>query len=90
MSAFFQLLFLKRCFFADNDSCFCVYGLFIRAVGFAVCPQIAIPNNTVLKCVSWNKDQGFIACGGEDGLLKVLKLETYTGRKMEIPLFLHI
>lgn len=43
-------------------------------------PQIAIPNNTILKCVSWNKDQGFIACGGEDGLLKVLKLETYTGR----------
>uniref|UniRef100_A0A672PVM6 IFT121/TULP4 N-terminal domain-containing protein n=1 Tax=Sinocyclocheilus grahami TaxID=75366 RepID=A0A672PVM6_SINGR len=40
--------------------------------------NIAIPNNTVLKCVSWNKDQGFIACGGEDGLLKVLKLETYT------------
>ncbi|XP_016132225.1 WD repeat-containing protein 35 [Sinocyclocheilus grahami] len=40
--------------------------------------KIAIPNNTVLKCVSWNKDQGFIACGGEDGLLKVLKLETYT------------
>uniref|UniRef100_A0A673JJ84 WD repeat-containing protein 35 n=1 Tax=Sinocyclocheilus rhinocerous TaxID=307959 RepID=A0A673JJ84_9TELE len=27
----------------------------------------------------WNKYQGFIACGGEDGLLKVLKLETYTG-----------
>uniref|UniRef100_A0A671LLG5 WD repeat domain 35 n=1 Tax=Sinocyclocheilus anshuiensis TaxID=1608454 RepID=A0A671LLG5_9TELE len=48
------------------------------AVGFVVCPQIAIPNSTVLKCMSWNKDQGFIACGGEDGLLKVLKLETYT------------
>uniref|UniRef100_A0A4W3H1F9 WD repeat-containing protein 35 n=1 Tax=Callorhinchus milii TaxID=7868 RepID=A0A4W3H1F9_CALMI len=40
--------------------------------------QIAIPNNTQLRCVSWNKDQGFIACGGEDGLLKVLKLETQT------------
>uniref|UniRef100_A0A4W3H1G3 WD repeat-containing protein 35 n=1 Tax=Callorhinchus milii TaxID=7868 RepID=A0A4W3H1G3_CALMI len=39
---------------------------------------IAIPNNTQLRCVSWNKDQGFIACGGEDGLLKVLKLETQT------------
>ncbi|NXO27829.1 WDR35 protein, partial [Cisticola juncidis] len=39
---------------------------------------IAIPNNTRLKCVSWNKSQGFIACGGEDGLLKVLKLETQT------------
>ncbi|TKC48108.1 hypothetical protein EI555_005264, partial [Monodon monoceros] len=39
---------------------------------------IAIPNNVKLKCISWNKDQGFIACGGEDGLLKVLKLETQT------------
>ncbi|XP_072811114.1 WD repeat-containing protein 35-like [Vicugna pacos] len=40
--------------------------------------KITIPNNVKLKCVSWNKDQGFIACGGEDGLLKVLKLETQT------------
>ncbi|XP_064159333.1 WD repeat-containing protein 35 isoform X1 [Anguilla rostrata] len=40
--------------------------------------KIAIPNNIRLKCVSWNKDQGFIACGGEDGLLKVLKLDTQT------------
>ncbi|NXR71104.1 WDR35 protein, partial [Pycnonotus jocosus] len=39
---------------------------------------IAIPGNIRLKCVSWNKNQGFIACGGEDGLLKVLKLETQT------------
>lgn len=42
--------------------------------------QISIPNNVKLKCISWNKDQGFIACGGEDGLLKVLKLETQTGK----------
>ncbi|XP_056151968.1 WD repeat-containing protein 35 [Lampris incognitus] len=40
--------------------------------------KIAIPNNIRLKCVSWNKDQGFIACGGDDGLLRVLKLETQT------------
>uniref|UniRef100_A0A671TY55 WD repeat-containing protein 35 n=1 Tax=Sparus aurata TaxID=8175 RepID=A0A671TY55_SPAAU len=40
--------------------------------------KIAIPNNIHLKCVSWNKDQGFIACGGDDGLLRVLKLETQT------------
>ncbi|KAM6912965.1 WD repeat-containing protein 35 [Xenentodon cancila] len=40
--------------------------------------KIAIPNNIHLKCVSWNKDQGFIACGGDDGLLKVLKLESQT------------
>ncbi len=37
--------------------------------------QIAIPNNTKLKCIGWNRDQGYIACGGDDGLLKVLKLE---------------
>ncbi|XP_073481441.1 WD repeat-containing protein 35 isoform X2 [Aquarana catesbeiana] len=37
--------------------------------------KIAIPNNIQLKCISWNKDQGYIACGGESGLLKVLKLE---------------
>lgn len=42
--------------------------------------QIAVPGNTRLKCISWNKTQGFIACGGEDGLLKVLKLETHTGK----------
>ncbi|CAG5866211.1 unnamed protein product [Menidia menidia] len=40
--------------------------------------KIAIPNNIPLKCVSWNKDQGFIACGGDEALLKVLKLETQT------------
>ena len=31
-----------------------------------------------LHCVSWNRDQGWIATGGDDGLLKVLKLETPT------------
>ncbi|MED6241180.1 WD repeat-containing protein 35 [Ataeniobius toweri] len=40
--------------------------------------KIAIPNNIHLKCLSWNKHQGFIACGGEDGLLRVLRLETQT------------
>ena len=38
--------------------------------------KIAIPNNTMLKCVGWNKEHGYIACGGDDGLLKVLKLES--------------
>ena len=28
-----------------------------------------------LSSISWNNDQGWIAAGGEDGLLKVLKLE---------------
>ncbi|XP_033095067.1 WD repeat-containing protein 35 isoform X9 [Trachypithecus francoisi] len=45
---------------------------------FYLTKKISIPNNVKLKCVSWNKGQGFIACGGEDGLLKVLKLEMQT------------
>ena len=37
--------------------------------------KIAIPNQVRLHCISWNRDQGWIACGGDNGLLKVLKLE---------------
>ncbi|KAJ3153524.1 WD repeat-containing protein 35 [Geranomyces variabilis] len=40
--------------------------------------KIAIPNGIKLRTVAWNNDQGWIACGGEEGLLKVLKLETPT------------
>ena len=29
--------------------------------------------------MAWNREQGYIACGGEDGMLKVLKLETQQG-----------
>jgi len=32
--------------------------------------QIAIPNGVKQRVVSWNKEQGWIACGGENGLLK--------------------
>mmetsp|Transcript_25500 Transcript_25500/g.48224 ORF Transcript_25500/g.48224 Transcript_25500/m.48224 type:complete len:1215 (+) Transcript_25500:126-3770(+) len=42
--------------------------------------KIAIPNGVKLKCVSWNSEQGWIACGGENGLLKVLKLESGTAK----------
>eukprot|EP00961_Rhodomonas_salina_P189241 2553246-Rhodomonas_salina.3 len=38
--------------------------------------KIAIPNGVKLRCCHWNADQGWIACGGEGGLLKVLKLES--------------
>jgi len=38
--------------------------------------KIAIPKGVGLRCVSWNSEQGWIACGGESGLLKVLKLES--------------
>mmetsp|Transcript_38234 Transcript_38234/g.108060 ORF Transcript_38234/g.108060 Transcript_38234/m.108060 type:complete len:1242 (+) Transcript_38234:70-3795(+) len=43
--------------------------------------KIAIPNNTLLKCSSWNSEQGWIACGGDNGLLKVLKLDSATATK---------
>ena len=38
--------------------------------------QIAIPNNIKLKCLAWNSEQGYIACGGDDGLLKILKIDS--------------
>mmetsp|Transcript_1346 Transcript_1346/g.3417 ORF Transcript_1346/g.3417 Transcript_1346/m.3417 type:complete len:1179 (-) Transcript_1346:299-3835(-) len=44
--------------------------------------KIAIPNGIKLRCCQWNADQGWIACGGESGLLKVLKLES-TGKGKE-------
>ncbi len=37
--------------------------------------QIAIPNDIQLTSLAWHSVKGWIACGGEDGLLKVLKLE---------------
>ena len=40
--------------------------------------KIAIPNNTKLQCIGWNREDGYIACGGDGGLLKVLKLESGT------------
>ncbi|PAA80196.1 hypothetical protein BOX15_Mlig011636g3, partial [Macrostomum lignano] len=38
--------------------------------------KIAIPNNVKLQSLSWNKENGYLACGGDDGLLKILKLES--------------
>lgn len=38
--------------------------------------KIAIPNNNKVRALAWSFDHGFIACGGENGLLKVLKLDT--------------
>lgn len=37
--------------------------------------KITIPNGLALRDASWNTQQGWIACCGEKGLLKVLKLE---------------
>ena len=38
--------------------------------------KIAIPNSTHLKCIAWDKENGFLACGGDDGLLKILRLDS--------------
>nr|XP_009858071.1 WD repeat-containing protein 35 [Ciona intestinalis] len=46
--------------------------------------KIAIPNGVALHCISWNKEHGYIACGGDDGLLKVLKLETQPSKDAKI------
>nr|CAI5867673.1 unnamed protein product [Callosobruchus analis] len=40
--------------------------------------KIAMPNNTKIKAIAWNKQDGYIAVGGENGLLKVLKLDSST------------
>ena len=37
-------------------------------------PKISIPNDVHLTCLGWHGRKGYIACGGKDGLLKVLKL----------------
>jgi WD repeat-containing protein 35 len=42
--------------------------------------KIAIPNGINLHSLAWNPDQGWIACGGDSGLLKVLKLENAVGQ----------
>ena len=34
-----------------------------------------MPNNATLHSISWNGEQGWIACGASDGMLKVLKLD---------------
>ncbi|XP_048515413.1 WD repeat-containing protein 35 isoform X2 [Athalia rosae] len=44
--------------------------------------KIAIPNNFRLNCMAWNQRQGFIAIGGEDGLLKVLRVDSSSNGTM--------
>lgn len=46
--------------------------------------KISIPNDTTVQCISWNKEQGYIACGGGDGLLKVLKLDVQVSSDSKI------
>ena len=37
--------------------------------------KIHIPHNAQLHTIAWNNRQGFVAVGGENGLLKVLRLD---------------
>lgn len=41
--------------------------------------------NMKLYCLDWNKDQGWIACGGANGLTKVLKLDDPRGKNKKKP-----
>jgi WD repeat-containing protein 35 len=38
-----------------------------------------MPNGAKLQAIGWNQENGWIACGGEDNLLKVIKLESGKG-----------
>ena len=44
--------------------------------GPKITKKIAIPNGVRLKSLNWNGVNGWIVCGGENGLLKVLKLDS--------------
>ncbi|XP_064381812.1 WD repeat-containing protein 35-like [Halichondria panicea] len=46
--------------------------------------KIAIPNDSALATISWHSSKGWIACGGEDGLLKVLQLETLASKDAKL------
>lgn len=37
--------------------------------------KIAIPNGVGLKSIAWDKESGYLACGGDDGLLKIIRLD---------------
>lgn len=50
---------------------------------FSSLAKIAIPNDVRLTCISWHGVKGYISCGGEDGLLKVLKLEPQGDEKLK-------
>lgn len=38
--------------------------------------KIAIPNGVQLQCIAWDKEFGFLACGGDNGLLKLVRLDS--------------
>ncbi|KAJ2953608.1 hypothetical protein O0L34_g1214 [Tuta absoluta] len=50
--------------------------------------KIAIPKQSNVTCVAWNHSSGYIAVGGEEGMLKVLKLESGGGGNLSMNLSL--
>ncbi|XP_053602083.1 WD repeat-containing protein 35 [Plodia interpunctella] len=50
--------------------------------------KIAIPKQSNVSCLAWNHSSGYIAVGGEDGMLKVLKLESGGGGNLSMNLSL--
>jgi hypothetical protein len=38
-----------------------------------------MPNNVVVTTCSWNREQGYVAAGGAEGVVKVIKLEMGEG-----------
>ncbi|RNF04337.1 WD repeat domain 35 [Trypanosoma rangeli] len=43
--------------------------------------RVAVPASTVVTAIAWNEEQGWLACGGKGGLLKVLKIDNGAGTK---------
>ncbi|PWU89489.1 putative intraflagellar transport protein 122B [Trypanosoma cruzi] len=43
--------------------------------------RVAVPTSTVITSIAWNEEQGWLACGGRGGLLKVLKIDNSIGAK---------
>lgn len=43
--------------------------------------NFSIPNPTNVNALGWNQEQGWVVVGGDDGLLKVLKLESMSTRE---------
>ena len=64
-------------------TCGCARAITVTPLSLShthTCTQIAIPNDAKLRCIGWHMGKGWIACGGENGLLKVLKLESQEGK----------
>jgi WD repeat-containing protein 35 len=53
--------------------------------------KIALPKDPNVYAISWNSEEGWIALGGENGLLKILKMaEPEHGKKVKKQLSLNI